>query len=154
MGSTEGSARAQDGHPMQGRVSDGPPGAPRRGALTPNRHTAAVSIDFTRTAWQSRFTLLEQKILLITGFTHIRLETLGSVEISAVDQQTPKEGEVYSEKFTGELIPKRPNSGCLPLLSQDGCPMNLCPTLHGPLQGGVGSSRISLVFSSLEFLFN
>ena len=55
-----------------------------------------------------QFTLLEQKILLITGFTHIRLETLGSVKISAVDQQTPKEGEVCSEKFTGELIPNVP----------------------------------------------
>ena len=30
--------------PMQGRVSAGPPGAPRRGALTPYRQTAAVSI--------------------------------------------------------------------------------------------------------------
>ena len=30
------------------------------------------------------FTLLEQKILLITGFTHIRLETLGSIKFSAV----------------------------------------------------------------------
>ena len=54
------------------------------------------------------FTLLEQKILLITGFTHIRLETLGSVKFSAVNQQTPKEGEVCSEKFTGELIPNVP----------------------------------------------
>ena len=53
-------------------------------------------------------TLLEQKILLITGFTHIRLETLGSVKFSAVNQQTPKEGEVCSEKFTGELIPNVP----------------------------------------------
>ena len=72
--------------PMQGRVSDGSPGAPH----------------------DSRFTLLEQKILLITGFTRIRLETLGSVKFSAVNQQTPKEGEVCSEKFTGELIPNVP----------------------------------------------
>ena len=38
--------------PMQGRVSDGPPGAPRRGALTPNRHTAAVSIHTNSVAIQ------------------------------------------------------------------------------------------------------
>ena len=41
-------------------------------------------------------------------------------------------------KVHGRADPKPPNSGCLPLLSRDGCPMNLCPTLHGPLQGGVG----------------
>ena len=85
--------------PMQGTVSDGPPGARapihRCVLRQPPRH------DFT-------LDLLEQKILLITGFTHIRLETLGSVEISAVNQQTPKEGHVCSEKFTGELIPNVP----------------------------------------------
>ena len=37
-------------------------------------------------------TLLEQKILLITGFAHIRLVTQGSIEFSAVNQQAPKEG--------------------------------------------------------------
>ena len=54
------------------------------------------------------FTLPEQKILQITGSTHIRLEILGSVKFSAVNQQTPKEREVRSEKFTGELIPNVP----------------------------------------------
>jgi len=37
-------------------------------------------------------------------------------------------------KVHGRADPQRPNSGCLPLLSRDGYPMNL----HSPLQGGVG----------------
>ena len=57
-------------------------------------------------------------------------------------------------KFHRRPDPIRPNSGSLPLLSRDGCPMNLRPTLYDPLQGGVGRpvAKIPLLTGILALL--